>query len=81
MLKLLNCIEYHFLTSLCLDVVDVYHTKKTTPTHWRRKRRAAGANVTETAGQVGRNHNSGTAGSYNTNKEIINTRSGQVDDD
>jgi hypothetical protein len=36
--------------------------------------------VTKTAGQIGRNHNSGTAGRYNTIKEDTNTRSGQVDD-
>jgi hypothetical protein len=36
--------------------------------------------ITKTAGQVGCNHNSGTAGRYNTNKEDTNTWSGQVDD-
>jgi hypothetical protein len=36
--------------------------------------------VTKTTGQVERNHNSVTAGRYNTNKEDTNTRSGQVDD-
>jgi hypothetical protein len=35
--------------------------------------------VTKTAAQAGRNHNSGTAGRYNTNKEDTNTRSGPVD--
>jgi hypothetical protein len=35
--------------------------------------------VTKTAGQIGRNHNSGTAGRYNTNRVGTNTRSGQVD--
>jgi cytochrome b subunit of formate dehydrogenase len=47
---------------------------------WWRKRRTAGANVFKTAGQVERNHNSGTAGRYNINKEDTNTWSGQVDD-
>jgi hypothetical protein len=29
---------------------ELHHTKKTTPTRWWRKRRAAGANVASTAG-------------------------------
>jgi hypothetical protein len=46
--------------------------KQATPTHWWRKR--------ITAGQVGRNDNSGTTGRYNTNKEDTNTQFGQVND-
>jgi hypothetical protein len=42
--------------------------KKTTPTCWWRKQRTAGTNITKTAGQVGHNHNSRTAGRYNTKK-------------
>jgi hypothetical protein len=49
-------------------VVDVHHTKKTTPTRWWRKRRTAGANVAKTAGQVERNHSRTTAGRNNINK-------------
>jgi hypothetical protein len=43
--------------------------KKTTPTHWWRKRRTAGANVTKTAGRVEHNHNRTIADHYNINKK------------
>jgi hypothetical protein len=36
--------------------------------------------VQKTNSRGKRNHNSGTAGRYNTNKEDTNTRPGQVDD-
>jgi CRISPR/Cas system endoribonuclease Cas6 (RAMP superfamily) len=51
-----------------MQLMNVHHTKKTTPTRWRRKRRTAGTNVTKTPGRVERNHNSATAGRYNINK-------------
>jgi hypothetical protein len=44
------------------------------------KEEQQGANVTKTEGQVGRDHNSETAGRYNTNTEDTNIRSRQVDD-
>jgi hypothetical protein len=51
-----------------LKLLNVHHTKKTAPTRWWRKGRAAGTNVTKTAGRVERNHNRKKAGRYNINK-------------
>jgi hypothetical protein len=51
-----------------MQLMNVHHTKKTTPTRWWTKRRKVGANVTRTAGRVARNHNRTTAGRYNINK-------------
>jgi hypothetical protein len=68
MLKLSNCIAYHFCLVL-LSITNVHHMKKTTPTHWWRKWRTAGANITKTVGRVEHNHTRTTAGLYNTNKK------------
>jgi hypothetical protein len=62
------------LSSSCGGRLNLHHHTKTLV---EKKKNSRGKRK-KTAREVERNHSSGTAGRYNTNKEDTNTRSGQV---